>query len=121
MIMKTTEYKRLIELLKSCKDAAAVKCLERMEQEIPEFTLAGAIPANQVWDIYSRRKAWNESLSNPNHNRISGYDRLMLHLPRGTDQKVKIHGLKWEDTRIAVFTDGETTKYFGLLVVPKMK
>jgi hypothetical protein len=41
-------------------------------------------------------------------------------LPRGTDQKVKVHDLKWADTSILVFTDEEMAGYFGLLVIPQM-
>src|SRR6185312_1952084 len=109
MIMNTAEYERLIALLKNCKDPAAANCLKRIEQKIPEYGLSSAIPANETWDIYSRRKSWNESPSNPKRGCISGYDQLMSLLPRGMDQKVKIHDLKWPDTSILVFTNEETT------------
>jgi hypothetical protein len=120
MIMNTAEYERLIALLKNCKAPAAVNCLERIQQKIPEYGLSSAIPANEAWDIYSRRKLWNESPSNPKRGCVSGYDQLMSLLPRGTDQKVKIHELKWTDTSILVFTDEEMAGYFGLLVIPQM-
>ena len=118
--MDTIEYKRLMGLLKNSKDPMAVNCLERIQQEVPKCGCGSSVPANEVRDIYLQRKSWNESSVNPKRGRISGYEQLVSLLPKGADQRVKIHDLEWPDATILIFTDCDTVKYFGLLIIPKI-
>lgn len=117
--MKDIEYNRLIALLMGSNEPAIMECLELIQDTKPEHTVGEAIPASEVWDIYSKRQAWNESTSNPERNRITGYEVLMTRLPQVSDQKLRIHALEWRDVTVIVFTDEKIASLFGSLRIPK--
>lgn len=117
--MKDIEYNRLIALLMVSNEPAIMECLKLIQDSTPRHMVGEPIPANEVWDIYSKRKVWNESGSNPQRNRITGYDLLMVQLPKSSDQKVRIHALEWRDVTVMIFTDEKIDSLFGSLRSPK--
>jgi hypothetical protein len=113
--MKDSEYNRLIALMKDSTEAAVMECLGLIQESKPEYAVGEAVPATEVWDIYSKRQAWNENTSNPKRNRITGYDPLMKRLPRAPNQNVRKHTLKWQNVTVMLFTDEPIASFFGSL------
>jgi hypothetical protein len=70
--MKDVEYKRLL-LYKASKDSSTMECLDLIQKANLGYIFGQAIPADEVWDIYSRRKAWNENASTSKRARISAH------------------------------------------------
>jgi hypothetical protein len=101
--------------MRDSTEPAIMKCLALIQESKPEYAVGKAIPSSEVWDIYSKRQAWNESTSNPKRNRITGYKPLMKQLPRASDQNVRIHTLKWQNVTVVLFTDEKIARFFGSL------
>ena len=117
--MKDIEYNQLIALMRDSNDPTVLDCLKSIKESKPEHSVGEAIPATEIWDIYSKRQAWNDSASNPKRNRITGYEVLMTRLPRASDQKVRVHALQWHDVTVMIFTDENIASLFGALRIPK--